>query len=224
MAQCGGGRRDCGGPTEVAMNLSIKSKPDLVSGVFFVIVGALVVVLAGDYNPGTAARMGPGYFPRLLGALLMLIGLGVTVFSLKRSTLDPENAAFPMRKVLIIVAACFAFWVVLALRGKWGVTGLDLPMVVLLVMCFFASRELFWVLASIAVFAFLLQPAGLVIASAALIIIASLASHEFTWKATTVNFVVLTAMCWAVFAKGLSLQFPVWPNLALLGLGPVAGN
>ncbi len=206
------------------MNLSIKSKPDFVSGIFFVIIGVIVTVLAYDYSPGAAARMGPGYFPRLLGGLLTLIGLTVATLAVKRTAVDPENAAFPLKKVLTIVGACFAFWIVLALLGKRGVTGLDMPIAVLLVLCFFASRELFWVLASIAAFGFLLQSAGLVVASAALIAIASLASHEFTWKATAINFIVLTALCWAVFAQGLQLQFPVWPRVELLGAGPVAGS
>jgi hypothetical protein len=193
------------------MKQHVKSMPDLVSGLFFIVVGLTVAILASEYNPGTAARMGPGYFPRLLGGLLVLIGAGVTFFSIKRRSIDPESAAFPLKPVLLVLAACAAFWVVMAFTGKVGATGLDIPIAVLLIVTFFASRELFWVLAGVAAFAMLLQPAGLIVASFALICIGSIASHEFSWKATLINFVVLTALCWAVFVYGLSLQFPVLP-------------
>ncbi|CAN5455977.1 tripartite tricarboxylate transporter TctB family protein [soil metagenome] len=193
------------------MKQNIKSMPDLISGLFFIIVGLTVAILASEYNPGTAARMGPGYFPRLLGTILVVLGIGITFFAFKRKTIDPENANFPLRNVLVMLFACAAFWVMIALVGKRGITGLDIPAAVLLFIAFFASREMFWVLGGIAAFAVLLQPAGLVISSFALIVIGSLASHEFTWKATLVNFVVLTIMCWAVFVWGLNLQFPVLP-------------
>ena len=55
--------------------MRIRSQSDFWSGVLFVAIGVTVVVLAQDYRLGTAARMGPGYFPTLLGGLLALLGL-----------------------------------------------------------------------------------------------------------------------------------------------------
>jgi hypothetical protein len=47
---------------------------DFYAGLLFVAFGVVALVMAQSYSIGTAARMGPGYFPRLLG--ILLIGLG----------------------------------------------------------------------------------------------------------------------------------------------------
>lgn len=57
--------------------MQIKSQKDFFSGLMFMIVGAAFAWGATKYNMGTGARMGPGYFPMLLG--VMLAGLGVIV-------------------------------------------------------------------------------------------------------------------------------------------------
>jgi hypothetical protein len=69
------------------------------------------------------------------------------------------------------------------------------------------------VLGSVVLFGILLQRAGLVISLATVVIVSSYASHEFGWKATLINTVVLVALCMAVFVYALSLQFPLWPTI-----------
>jgi putative tricarboxylic transport membrane protein len=185
--------------------------PDFVSGLLFVVVGLSVMWLAGHYSPGTTARMGPGYFPRLLGGLLAVLGMTITAQALWQRTPVGQDEPFSLRNVLMTIVAIAAFWILLGTVGKKGYTGLDIPVIIMLVLAFFASKELFWVLAGIAAFGVLLQPAGLVVASFALIFISSIASHEFHWKATLFSWIALLLLCLAVFVYGLKLQFPVWP-------------
>lgn len=64
---------------------------------------------------------------------------------------------------------------------------------------------------SIAAFALLLRPAGLVVSIFAIILISSLASNESRFKETLISAVVLCASCLAMFVYGLNLQIPVWP-------------
>ena len=59
------------------MHLHIKSTQDFWTGCVFVAFGAATVVLAQVYPLGSAARMGPAYFPTALG--LVLAGIGVLV-------------------------------------------------------------------------------------------------------------------------------------------------
>ncbi len=73
-------------------------------------------------------------------------------------------------------------------------------------------RALAWILGSVALFGLLLQPAGLVIALAVLVIVSSMASHEFGWKGTLANAVVLVAFSVGAFVKGINLQIPLWPG------------
>jgi hypothetical protein len=40
---------------------------DFYAGLLFVAFGVVAIIIARNYPLGTAARMGPGYFPRLLG-------------------------------------------------------------------------------------------------------------------------------------------------------------
>jgi Tripartite tricarboxylate transporter TctB family len=189
----------------------VANMPDVVAGVLFVVVGLSVMWLAGDYNPGTAARIGPGYFPRMLGGVLALLGVIITAQGLWQRTSAGHDAPFPLRSILMAIVAMAGFWIMLGTVGKKGYTGLDIPVIMMLVLAFLASKELFWVLAGIAAFGVLLQPAGLVVASFVLIYISSIASHQFHWKATLCSWIALLLLCLAIFVYGLRLQFPVWP-------------
>jgi len=52
----------------------IRHPKDFWSGVLFMGIGAFAVVAGSKYTIGTAARMGPGYFPRILGIMLLVLG------------------------------------------------------------------------------------------------------------------------------------------------------
>jgi len=54
--------------------VKIKSQKDFFSGLLFTVVGASFAYGATSYTIGTGARMGPGYFPLMLGVILALIG------------------------------------------------------------------------------------------------------------------------------------------------------
>ena len=54
--------------------VKIKSQEDFWAGLMFIGFGILAIVVARDYPLGSALRMGPGYFPTYLGALLIVIG------------------------------------------------------------------------------------------------------------------------------------------------------
>ena len=52
----------------------IRSPKDFWSGLLFVALGVGAIAVGSNYPLGTAARMGPGYFPRILGILLIVLG------------------------------------------------------------------------------------------------------------------------------------------------------
>lgn len=72
-------------------------------------------------------------------------------------------------------------------------------------------RTMAWILGAVVLFGVLLQPAGLVVALVALVIVSSMASHEFTWRGALINAVVLTFFSVAAFIWGINLQIPLWP-------------
>jgi Tripartite tricarboxylate transporter TctB family len=57
------------------MALTIRAPKDFWAGLLYGGVGAAAVIIARDYSWGRGGRMGPGYFPTILGALLLLIGI-----------------------------------------------------------------------------------------------------------------------------------------------------
>ena len=59
--------------------MKIKSQKDFFSGLLYTLVGAAFAYGATSYNIGTGARMGPGYFPLLLGSILAIIGASIAL-------------------------------------------------------------------------------------------------------------------------------------------------
>ena len=71
--------------------MNIKSQKDFFSGLFYTVAGAAFAYGATNYTVGTGARMGPGYFPLLLGILLAVIGAFVIFKSLTVETQDGDK-------------------------------------------------------------------------------------------------------------------------------------
>jgi hypothetical protein len=55
--------------------VKLPDSKDFWSGVMLIAIGAVAVIIARDYPFGTALRMGAGFFPLVLGVILMLFGL-----------------------------------------------------------------------------------------------------------------------------------------------------
>ena len=52
----------------------IRSSKDFWTGVIYIAFGVAAILIAREYGMGTALKMGPAYFPTVLGALLIVIG------------------------------------------------------------------------------------------------------------------------------------------------------
>jgi len=74
-----------------------------------------------------------------------------------------------------------------------------------------AWRPLGLVLAAILCFAALLKVAGLVLTTAAAVLVATLAAPDRRWPEAVAFAAVLAAFCVAVFVYGLGLLIPIWP-------------
>lgn len=153
--------------------MQLRNKQDFWSGVMFVLLGLGFALGATQYQMGTSARMGPGYFPFWLGICLALLGAVITLSSLSAKATPTQIDRF-----------------------DW--------------------RILFIVIGSVVLFGLLLRPLGLYLSLFVLVVISSIASHEFNWKVALANGLFLVLFCWLAFIKGLGLIFPLWPSF--LGL------
>ena len=105
----------------------IKSQKDFFSGLMFAIIGAGFAWGATSYSVGTGARMGPGYFPMLLGILLAILGAFTVFYSLVEHTEDGDKVGkFVWRPIIYILGSNVAFGVLLAGLPSLGVPAMGL--------------------------------------------------------------------------------------------------
>jgi Tripartite tricarboxylate transporter TctB family len=110
----------------------IKSQRDFFSGLMFTAIGIAFAVGANSYTVGTAARMGPGFFPMMLGVILAILGGVITFNSLVIHTEDGEKVGgFVWRPIVFILGANLAFGVLLG-----GLPSIGLPSMGLMVAIF----------------------------------------------------------------------------------------
>ena len=158
--------------------MKIKSQKDFFSGLMFTVVGVAFAWGATTYTVGTGARMGPGYFPLMLGILMALIGLGIMFTGLSVETTDGEKIGkWAWKQVVYILGANLAFGVLLG-----GLPSIGVPAM------------------------------GMIIAIYALVIISSLAGHEFKLPSVLILATVLAVGSYVAFIWALKLQIQVWPT------------
>jgi hypothetical protein len=82
--------------------MRIRAPKDFWSGVMFCAFAAVGILTASGYSLGTAGKMGPGYFPLLLGGVLGMLGAILIARSL---TLEGEPLPRMQILPLVVLAA-----------------------------------------------------------------------------------------------------------------------
>lgn len=94
--------------------MQIKSQKDFFSGLMFMAVGVAFAWGATKYSLGTGARMGPGYFPMLLGVLLTVLGMIVTFKALVVESVGGDKIGeWAWKPLVYIIGANLVFGVCL---------------------------------------------------------------------------------------------------------------
>lgn len=91
----------------------IKNPKDFKAGLLFIIFGIVTAFLSQRYTIGTAAKMGPGYFPFLLGLILPLLGAGICLKSLSKGKGVKRNIPLRFRPVFFILSSVVLFGLLL---------------------------------------------------------------------------------------------------------------
>ena len=99
--------------------MKIRNAKDFWSGVMFIAFGLFFAGFARQYDLGTAARMGPAYFPTMLGVLLMLIGAMIGFKGLRTEAEDGHGAVdrFHFKPLILVLGAVVAFALLLRPGG-----------------------------------------------------------------------------------------------------------
>jgi hypothetical protein len=105
----------------------IKSQKDFFSGLMFMLVGGAFAWGATGYTVGSGARMGPGYFPLLLGIVLAVLGGLIAFYSFVEHTGDGDKVgAFAWRPIIYILGANLVFGVLLGGLPSVGIPPMGL--------------------------------------------------------------------------------------------------
>lgn len=80
---------------------------DFLAGLLFAVFGVLTIFFARDYPLGITARMGPGYFPLLLGGLLCVFGVVVMLRGIRAGA--PVRGVWGWRPLALITLSIVVF-------------------------------------------------------------------------------------------------------------------
>ncbi len=137
---------------------------DIIGGVLLVVTGVFFALHAGKYNFGELARMGPGFFPTVLGWTLAVLGALIALPALRRK----NDGAVVRWKSLVLVITAVLF------------------------------------------FALVLPVAGLLIAVAGTVFLASLADNDISWRARLILVATVPALMALIFVMGLGMILPLF--------------
>jgi hypothetical protein len=111
----------------------IRHPKDFVAGLMFIGIGVAAIAISSGYPLGSAARMGPGYFPRVLGILLIALGAILALRALRLQ--GAPLPRWPWRPTVIVLASVVLFSLIVTRLG------VALSTVVLIVAASTASPE-----------------------------------------------------------------------------------
>lgn len=120
----------------------IRNPKEFGSGCMFAGFGLAAIAIGASYPVGSAARMGPGYFPRGLGMILIAMGAILIVKSFRSDGL--RIAIKDVRPLLIVLGSVVLFGLTVVPLG------LVLATILLIVVASTASHEFRWKEAAIA--------------------------------------------------------------------------
>lgn len=114
----------------------IRHPKDFWTGIIFLCVGLAAIIIGRDYTLGTAGKMGPAYFPTVLGSLLAFIGVIAVVRSFFR---DGEPVGkFAVKEAVLILTGVLLFGFLI--RGA----GLVVAVFAVILFSAYASAKFKW--------------------------------------------------------------------------------
>jgi hypothetical protein len=98
------------------MNREFLERKDFWAGLLLIATGGLAIYIARNYQFGSSLRMGPGYFPTLLGALLVVFGIVIAAKGL-RSDAEKIEGSWSLRALIVLPLALVAFGLLIDRAG-----------------------------------------------------------------------------------------------------------
>jgi len=198
--------------------MKISNGRDFWAGLMFIAFGLGFMLVAQNYAMGNAVRMGPAYFPTVLGGMLAVLGAAVFLRAFV-SKIEHPLAVFPFRLWLVaggLVLSVIAFYTQPPREASiaWQIGHMLLAgLAVGLMFAAFGERSLWVILFAVVIFGYMLKPLGLVLATGLLVFVSAWGGHEFRVKEVTILSVALAVFSVFAFIRGLGLPMNIWPSI-----------
>jgi len=97
------------------MRFDWRNNRDFFAGLMYIVVGALAMWIARDYPFGSALRMGPGYFPTVLGGIMVAFGIAVMLMGIRNN--EKMKGTWSIRGLIILPIATVVFGFLMETAG-----------------------------------------------------------------------------------------------------------
>lgn len=97
------------------MKSALGKNKDFWAGTMLIVIGAGAMFVAQDYRFGSALRMGPGFFPTILGGILIAFGVCITAVGLRSGEMIRGHLS--LRAFLLLPLSLVLFGVLMELAG-----------------------------------------------------------------------------------------------------------
>jgi len=97
------------------MKIECRDNKDFWAGIMLIATGAASIFIARHYPFGSTMRMGPGYFPSILGGILVLFGVYVTILGLLRN--EKIQGRWSPRALMVLPFSLVLFGVLMKHAG-----------------------------------------------------------------------------------------------------------
>ncbi|APX91931.1 hypothetical protein BWR19_02645 [Halomonas sp. 1513] len=167
-------------------NDNIDPTLDLYSGAIFTAIGLGAMITARNYPLGSIDRMGPGFFPTVLGAIIAILGMVLVLKNLEgfRQALRRKHATAPSTEDDSTKRA--------------GMLK--------------AGRSMLFVLGGMSFFALTIEHIGLIASVIGLVIICSFAEPGMKWRSTLLLALFMAVLSAGIFRYGIGLPLQLWGN------------
>ena len=93
------------------MNFDWRYNRDFFAGLVYIVTGVVAMVIALDYPFGSALRMGPGYFPTVLGGIMVAFGIAVMIMGIRNN--EKIKGHLSIRALIVLPIATVVFGILM---------------------------------------------------------------------------------------------------------------
>ncbi len=97
------------------IKLELRNNKDFWSGLMFFTIGASSIFFARNYPFGTGLSMGPGFFPIVLGGMLILFGIYIMMRGLRIN--EQIEGDWSIRALIMLPLAMVLFGILMTVLG-----------------------------------------------------------------------------------------------------------